>query len=59
MVFSADGEGGMVKCVGVNSCAGMGECGAADGSHDCGGKNSCKGKGGCGTGPKDEEKKKE
>ncbi len=38
-------EGGEVKCAGINSCAGKGECGAADGSHDCGGKNSCKGKG--------------
>jgi len=37
--------GGDVKCQGVNSCSGKGECGAADGSHDCGGKNSCKGKG--------------
>jgi len=34
-----------VKCAGINSCAGKGECGAADGSHDCAGKNSCKGKG--------------
>lgn len=39
------GEGGEVKCQGVNACKGQGECGAADGSHDCGGKNSCKGKG--------------
>ena len=38
-------EGGKVKCAGANSCAGKGECAAADGSHDCGGKNSCKGKG--------------
>jgi uncharacterized membrane protein len=38
-------EGGEVKCAGINSCAGKGECAAADGSHDCGGKNSCKGKG--------------
>lgn len=37
--------GGEVKCQGINSCSGKGECGAADGSHDCGGKNSCKGKG--------------
>ena len=34
-----------VKCAGINGCAGKGECGAADGSHDCGGKNSCKGQG--------------
>jgi hypothetical protein len=34
-----------VKCQGINSCAGHGECGAPDGSHDCAGKNSCKGKG--------------
>ena len=34
-----------VKCYGINSCSGKGECGAPDGSHDCGGKNSCKGKG--------------
>lgn len=34
-----------VKCAGINSCAGHGECAAADGSHDCAGKNSCKGKG--------------
>ena len=38
-------DGGKVKCQGINSCSGTGECGAADGSHDCGGKNSCKGKG--------------
>lgn len=37
--------GGEVKCAGINGCAGKGECGAADGSHDCSGKNSCKGKG--------------
>lgn len=34
-----------VKCFGINECAGHGECGAPDGSHDCAGKNSCKGKG--------------
>jgi uncharacterized membrane protein len=34
-----------VKCYGINSCSGKGECGAPDGSHDCAGKNSCKGKG--------------
>lgn len=34
-----------VKCSGINSCAGKGQCGAADGSHSCAGKNSCKGKG--------------
>ncbi len=34
-----------VKCAGINSCAGKGMCGAADGSHDCAGKNSCHGKG--------------
>jgi hypothetical protein len=44
-VAAADSHGGKVKCAGINSCAGKGECGAADGSHDCGGKNSCKGKG--------------
>ncbi|MEM7410016.1 MAG: hypothetical protein AAF430_07280 [Myxococcota bacterium] len=47
-VATADdhGDGGdKVKCEGINSCAGTGACGAADGSHDCGGKNSCKGKG--------------
>jgi hypothetical protein len=38
-------EESKVKCQGINGCAGKGECGAADGSHDCGGKNSCKGKG--------------
>ena len=45
IVHSAEGDGGKVKCQGINSCAGKGECGAADSSHDCGGKNSCKGKG--------------
>jgi hypothetical protein len=45
VVFSNEAEGAEVKCQGINSCAGKGECGAADGSHDCGGKNSCKGKG--------------
>ncbi len=34
-----------VKCYGVNSCKGTGECGAPDGSHGCHGKNECKGKG--------------
>ncbi len=34
-----------VKCYGINSCSGKGECGAPDGSHDCAGKNTCKGKG--------------
>ena len=34
-----------VKCAGINSCAGKGQCGAADGSHGCAGKNSCHGKG--------------
>jgi len=34
-----------VKCQGINSCKGHGECGAADGSHACAGKNECKGKG--------------
>ena len=38
-------ETASVKCAGINSCAGKGECGASDGSHDCSGKNSCKGKG--------------
>ena len=45
VALSAEGDGGKVKCQGINSCAGKGECGAVDGSHDCGGKNSCKGKG--------------
>ncbi len=40
-----EAEGEEVKCAGINSCGGKGECAAADGSHDCGGKNSCKGKG--------------
>ena len=34
-----------VKCAGVNSCKGTGQCAAADGSHACAGKNDCKGKG--------------
>jgi hypothetical protein len=38
-------EAKTVRCSGVNSCAGKGECSAADGSHECAGKNSCKGKG--------------
>ncbi len=38
-------QAGEVKCAGINSCGGKGECGAPDGSHDCAGKNSCKGKG--------------
>ena len=42
---AAHHESGGVKCIGINSCAGKGECGAPDGSHDCSGKNSCKGKG--------------
>ncbi len=41
----AESEGGEVKCAGINSCGGKGECAAADGSHDCSGKNGCKGKG--------------
>ena len=45
VAFSANGDGGKVKCEGINSCAGKGACGAVDGSHDCAGKNSCKGKG--------------
>ncbi|HZE88329.1 MAG TPA: hypothetical protein VE404_02210 [Verrucomicrobiae bacterium] len=48
-VLAAEGkdtkEEKTVKCAGVNSCAGKGECSAADGSHECSGKNSCKGKG--------------
>ncbi|MCB9641228.1 MAG: hypothetical protein H6728_16320 [Myxococcales bacterium] len=36
---------GQIKCEGINSCTGKGECAAADGSHDCAGKNSCTGKG--------------
>jgi len=39
------GESKTVKCYGINSCSGKGECGAKDGSHDCAGKNTCKGKG--------------
>lgn len=39
------GEGGQVKCSGINGCSGKGECAAADGSHGCSGKNSCAGKG--------------
>ena len=38
-------SGKSVKCSGVNSCKGHGECAAADGSHACAGKNECKGKG--------------
>lgn len=38
-------EGKAVKCAGVNSCKGHGECAAADGSHACAGQNGCKGKG--------------
>lgn len=38
-------DGGEVKCSGINSCKGQGECAAADGSHECSGHNSCKGKG--------------
>jgi hypothetical protein len=54
-VASADHhEGGTVKCQGINSCGGKGECGAADGSHDCSGKNSCKGKGWVSTGSAEE-----
>ena len=45
MASAAHHEGGGVKCAGINGCAGKGECGAPDGSHDCAGKNSCKGKG--------------
>ena len=44
-VMAAHHENEEVKCVGINSCSGKGECAAADSSHDCGGKNSCKGKG--------------
>lgn len=45
-VYSGHGEGEKtVKCQGINSCKGQGECGAADGSHGCQGKNECKGKG--------------
>jgi len=38
-------ESGKIQCQGANSCAGKGECAAADGSHGCKGMNSCKGKG--------------
>src|SRR5215510_14283734 len=37
--------GKSVKCAGINSCKGHGECAAADGSHACAGKNECKGQG--------------
>jgi hypothetical protein len=47
-----------VKCSGINSCAGHGECGAPDGSHDCAGKNSCKGKGWVKVGSEEECKEK-
>jgi hypothetical protein len=40
-----DAGKGTVKCAGVNSCKGKGECAAADGSHACAGKNECKGTG--------------
>jgi hypothetical protein len=46
--FAGEGKkesGKSVKCAGINSCKGTGECGAADGSHACAGKNECKGKG--------------
>ena len=46
--FAAEGKkdsGASVKCSGINSCKGKGECAAADGSHACAGKNECKGKG--------------
>ena len=33
----------IVKCEGVNDCAGKGACAGA--GHDCAGKNACKGKG--------------
>jgi len=36
-------KGEKIKCEGVNSCKGHGECATA--SHDCGGKNACAGKG--------------
>jgi hypothetical protein len=52
----AEGEK-TVKCYGINSCAGKGECGAPDGSHDCAGKNSCKGKGWVKTTEKECEEK--
>ena len=32
-----------VKCEGVNSCKGQGDCGTA--KHACAGKNACKGEG--------------
>ncbi len=45
--FTGHGEKneGEVKCTGINSCKGTGQCGAADGSHACAGHNECKGKG--------------
>lgn len=55
---AASAEGGEVKCAGINSCKGKGECSAADGSHDCGGKNSCKGKGWVSAASAEECKKK-
>jgi hypothetical protein len=45
VVAADEGEGGQVKCSGINGCGGKGECAAADGSHACAGKNSCHGKG--------------
>lgn len=37
--------GPLVKCEGVNSCQGHGECAGPTGENACQGQNSCKGKG--------------
>jgi hypothetical protein len=37
------GTGGSVKCLGINSCKGQGECSTAD--HSCGKHTPCKGHG--------------
>ena len=37
------GEPAKVKCYGINSCKGTGECGGK--GHACAGKNACKGQG--------------
>ncbi|PHP66626.1 hypothetical protein CSC94_13160 [Zhengella mangrovi] len=43
MVTTAQAADGMVKCMGVNSCKGHGECATA--SNSCNGQNACKGQG--------------
>ena len=37
------GDGGTVKCLGINSCKGQGTCATAD--HSCGKHTPCKGQG--------------